>query len=139
MIVRAYGDDGSYALAVDDDGRFRGCTWWGGFCVRVLDYRLNLAEVPALDGSGPLLSCVPPAILDLDKLGTGCNLAVDVRGELDLIAGSVETCGIWANCKSFLLALRCRAGQSGRCRPERSRIWTVSCNRQQVTRPVGIC
>ena len=47
--------------------------------------------MPALHGSGPLLSCVPPAVLDLDKLGTGCNLAVDVRGELDLIAGSVET------------------------------------------------
>jgi hypothetical protein len=91
MIVRAYGDGGSYALAVDDDCGLSGCTWWGGFCVRILDYRLNLAEKPALDGSRPLLSCVPPAVLDLDKLGTGCNLAVDVRGELDLIAGCVET------------------------------------------------
>jgi len=77
-------------LAVDDDCGFRGCArrrWLG---VRVLDYRLDLAEVAALDGSGPLLSCVPPSVLDLDKLGTGCNLTVDVLGELDLIAGSRE-------------------------------------------------
>ena len=61
--------------------------WLG---IRVLDYRLDLAEVPVLDGSGPLLSCVPPAVLDLDKLGPGCNRAVDMLSELDLIAGSEE-------------------------------------------------
>ena len=61
--------------------------------------------MPTLNGSWPLLSCAPPAVLDLDQLGTGCNLAVDVSGELDLIAGSGEAlCGIWANCKSFLAA-----------------------------------
>ena len=81
---------GSYALAVDDDCGFRGCTRRGWLCVWVLDYCLDLAEVPALDRSGPLLSCVPPSVLDLDKLGTGCNLAVDMSGEFDLIAGSGE-------------------------------------------------
>jgi hypothetical protein len=88
VVVRAYGEGGSYALAVDDDCGLSGCTRRGWLGVRVLDYGLDLAEVPALDGSGPLLSCVPPAVLDLDKLGTGCNLTVDVGGELDLIAGS---------------------------------------------------
>ena len=88
IVVRAYGESGSYALAVDDDCGLSGCAWRGWLGIRVLDYRLDLAEVPALDGSGPLLSCVPPSVLDLDKLGTGCHLAVDVRGELDLIARS---------------------------------------------------
>jgi hypothetical protein len=46
-----------------------------------------------------------PAILDLDKLGTGCNLVVDVSRELDLIAGSREAlCGIRATSKYFLQA-----------------------------------
>ena len=90
IVVCAYGESGSYALAVDDDCGFRGCARRGWLGVRVLDYRLDLAEVAALDGSGPLLSCVPPSVLDLDKLGTGCNLAVDMRRELDLIAGSGE-------------------------------------------------
>src|SRR5258706_14118999 len=87
IVVCAYGDCGSYPLAVGDDCGFRGCARRGWFGVRVLFYRLDLAEVPALDGSGPLLSCVPPSVLDLDKLGTGCNLTVDVSRELDLIAG----------------------------------------------------
>jgi hypothetical protein len=59
MIVRARGDGGSCALTLDDDCGLSGFTWWGGFCVRVLDYRLNFAEVPALNGSGttyPLIS-----------------------------------------------------------------------------------
>ena len=110
VVVRAYGDGGSYALAVKDDCGFSGCTRRGWLGIRVLFYRLDLAEVPGLDGSRSLFSCVPPAVLDLNKLGTGCNLAVDVGSELDLIAGSVEAlCGIWANCKSFLLAPRRRA------------------------------
>jgi len=78
VVVRAYGEGGSYALAVDDDCGLSGCTRRGGLGVWVLFYCLDLAEVPALDGSGPLLSCVPPAVLDLDKLGTGCNLAVNM-------------------------------------------------------------
>jgi len=88
VVVCAYGESGSYALAEDDDCGFRGCARRGRLGVRVLDYRLDLAEVSALDGSGPLLSSVSPAVLDLDKLGTVCDLAVDVSGELDLIAGS---------------------------------------------------
>jgi hypothetical protein len=86
--LNGYGECGSCALAVDDDCAFSGCTRQDWLGVGVLDYRLDLVEVPALDGSGPLLSCVPPAVLDLDKPGTGCNLTIDVRGELDLIAGS---------------------------------------------------
>src|ERR1700739_42038 len=42
MIVRTYGEGGSYALAVDYDRGLSGCTWCGRFCVRVLDYRINL-------------------------------------------------------------------------------------------------
>ena len=105
VVVCTYGEGGSYALAIDDDCGLSGCTRRGWLGVRVLDYRLDLAEVAALDGSGPLLSCVPPSVLDLDKLGTGRNLTVDVSRELDLIAGSVEAlCGIRATCKYFPLA-----------------------------------
>jgi hypothetical protein len=78
VVIRAYGESGSYALAIDDDCGFSGCTRRGWLGVRFLDYRLDLAEVAALDGSGPLLSCVPPSVLDLDKLGMDCNLAVDM-------------------------------------------------------------
>jgi hypothetical protein len=107
IVVCAYGESGSYALAIDDDCGLGGCTRRGWFGVRILDYRLDLAKVPALDGSGPLLSCVPPSVLDLDKLGTRCNLAVDMVRELDLIAGSGEAlCGIRATGKYFLLARR---------------------------------
>jgi hypothetical protein len=88
VVIRAYGESGSYALAIDDDCGLSGCTRRGRLGVRVLDYRLDFAEVPALDGSGPLLSCVPPAVLDLDKLRTRRNLAVNMGRELDLIAGS---------------------------------------------------
>jgi hypothetical protein len=70
------------ALTVDDDCGFSGCTRRGWLGIRVLFYRLDLAEVPALDGSRSLFSCVPPAVLDLDKLGSGCNLTVDECGEL---------------------------------------------------------
>src|SRR6202041_2667893 len=52
IVVCAYGDSGSYALAVDDDCGFRGCARRSWLGVRVLDYRLDLAEVAALDGSG---------------------------------------------------------------------------------------
>jgi len=88
IVVCAYGESGSYALAINNDCGLSGCARRGWLGVRVVDHRLDLAEVPALDCPRPLLSCVPPAVLDLDKLGTGCNLAVNVRGELDLIAGS---------------------------------------------------
>ena len=52
---------------------------------------LDLAEVPALHGSGPLLGCSPPSVLDLDKLRPSRNLAVDVGVNLGLIARSVKT------------------------------------------------
>jgi Bacterial protein of unknown function (DUF885) len=50
--------------AIDDDCGLSGCARWGWLSIWVLDYHLDLAEVAALDGSGPLLSCVPPAILN---------------------------------------------------------------------------
>jgi hypothetical protein len=90
IVICAYGESGSHVLAIDDDRGFCGCTRRGWLGVRVLDCRLDLAKVAALDGSGSLLSCVPPSVLDLDKLGTGGNLTVDVSRELDLIAGSGE-------------------------------------------------
>jgi hypothetical protein len=90
VVVRASGEGGSYALAVDDDCGLSGCTRRGWLGVGVLDYSLDLVEVAALDGSGPLLSCVPPAVLDLDELGTGCNLAVDMLRDLGLKAFSVQ-------------------------------------------------
>jgi hypothetical protein len=118
IVVCAYGESGSYALAVDDDCGLCGCTRRGWLGVRVLNDRLDLAEVPALDGPGPLLSCVPPAVLDLDKLGTGRNLAVDVAGELDLIAGSREAlCGIRATGKYFPLARHRHAHSLRRAEP----------------------
>ena len=107
IVVCTYGEGGSYALAINDDCGLSGCARRGWLGVRVLDYGLDLAEVPALDGSGPLLFCVPPAVLDLDKLGAGRNLTVDVGGEFDLIAGSGEAlCGIRATGKYLLLARR---------------------------------
>jgi hypothetical protein len=109
-VVRAYGESGSYALTVGNDCGLSGCTGRGWLGVRVLDYDLDLAEVPALDGPGPLLSWVPPAVLDLDKLRARCNLAVDVSRELDLVARSREAlCGIRATGKYFLLARHSRA------------------------------
>jgi hypothetical protein len=43
------------------------------------------------------------------------KFAVDVDFNLELIAGRIEAlCGIWANCKSFLLALRRRADRVSR-------------------------
>src|ERR1700692_3645567 len=60
VVIRAYGESGSYALAIDDDCGLSGCARRGWLGVRVLDYRFDLAEVATLDGSGPLLSCVPP-------------------------------------------------------------------------------
>jgi hypothetical protein len=47
---------------------------------------------------------------DLDKLRLGCDLCLYVRVQFDGIAIRVGAlCGIWAKCKSFLLARRCRA------------------------------
>jgi hypothetical protein len=69
IVVCADGDSGSYAFAVDDDCGLRGCTRWGWLGVWVLFYPLDLAEVPALDRSRSLFSCVPPAVLDLISSG----------------------------------------------------------------------
>ena len=58
--------------------------------IGILDYSLDLAEDATLHGSGALLLCVPPSVLDLDQLGTGCDLAVDMHCQLGLITISVE-------------------------------------------------
>lgn len=90
IIVGAYRERGSYALAVDDDGGL-GCLArhyrLGVGVVGVLD----LAEVSALDGSGALFLRAAVSVLDLDKLGTGCSLAVDEVVNLDLVAVSIKT------------------------------------------------
>src|SRR5260370_28942756 len=72
VVVRAYGEGGSYALAVDDDCGLSRCTRRGWLGVRGLG--LHLAERPALGGSGPPLSLGSPAGLRTDTLATGCQL-----------------------------------------------------------------
>jgi hypothetical protein len=90
VVVGTHGNGGSYALAIDDDGGFRGCTRRGWLCIWVLYHHFDLPKYSALDCSGPLLFRVPPSVLDLDKLGTGCDFAVKMMGEFDLIAISVQ-------------------------------------------------
>jgi hypothetical protein len=52
---------------------------------------------------------------DLDQLGFGCDGFRDVRLHLGVEAfGIGALCGIWANCKSFLLALRRHADHLSR-------------------------
>ena len=52
---------------------------------------------------------------DLDKFWLGRDLLLNVRLQLCRIAGRIGAlCGIWANCKSFLLALRRRADRVSR-------------------------
>jgi hypothetical protein len=55
LVVRAYGGRRAYTLAVDNDCGPGGGAWRGWLGIGVLDYLLDLAEVAALDGSGPLL------------------------------------------------------------------------------------
>ncbi len=90
VIVGADSKGGAYALAVDDDGCLGGYAGRDRLGVRVYGL-LNLAEVAALDGSGPLLSRAAVSVLDLDKLGTGRNLAVEISGDFRLIVGTVKT------------------------------------------------
>ncbi len=52
---------------------------------------LDLAEVAALHGFGTLLRRPAPCVLDLDKLGTGGDLTVDVGVYLGMEAGCVQT------------------------------------------------
>ena len=107
VAVGAYGERGAYALAVDDDGGFSRCACRDWLRVRVLGYDLDLAEVAAPDGSGSLLSCTPPSVLDLNQLRARCEFTVDVGGDLGLEARPVQAlCGIWATGKYFLLARR---------------------------------
>ena len=51
---------------------------------------LDLAEVAALYGSGPLLLRIAVAVLDLHKLGTRRNFTVDVGVYLDVKARGVK-------------------------------------------------
>jgi hypothetical protein len=95
VVVRAYRGRGADALAVDDDCGPRGGAWRDWLGVGAFGDRFDLAEVAALDGSGPLLFSAPPSVLDLDEIGTGCDLAVYMDRDLGLKAFSVEAlCGI---------------------------------------------
>ncbi len=88
VVVGANGERSSYALAVDDDGGFSclaRCYRLGVGVVGVLDF----AKVAALYGSGSLLLEVAVSVLDLDKLGTGGNLAIDVGVYLGVKARGV--------------------------------------------------
>jgi hypothetical protein len=80
VVVCAYCEGGAYTLAVDDDCWFGCGAWRGWFGVGIVHDGFYLAEVAALSGSGFLLLCVPPSVLDLDKLGACRNLAVYMSG-----------------------------------------------------------
>jgi len=63
--------------------------------------------------SGVILSA--PVRCDLYQFGTGGNGALYMRLDFAVVAGGQQTlCGIWANCKSFLLAPRRRTVSVGK-------------------------
>ena len=109
VVVGAYGEGAAYALAVDDDGGLSRLARRYRLRVRIV-VMLDLAEVAALNGSGALLFRPAVSVLDLNQLGSGRNLTVDMGVYLDLIArsvkalvalnvgkeGSVESAATWA-------------------------------------------
>ena len=119
--VSANGEGGADALAVDDEGGLGGFTAQGWLRIWVFDDSFDLSYVGKLDGSGSLLFGTAPTVLDLYEVGTGGDLAVDVRLNLAVIAGGVNAlCGIWANTKSFLLARGRRADRVGQQATQRT-------------------
>ena len=104
VAVGANGKGCAYVFAVDDDcgfGRMAGHVEFG--IGVIVDDGFDLADMAKLHGTGPLLLSVAPAVLDQDKAGVGCDLAVKVGFNLGVIARCVKAlCGIWANSKSFL-------------------------------------
>ena len=89
VVVGANGEGSADALAVDDDGCFGGRAGRGWFDIGVVDYGFDLSDVSKLDGSGPLLFLIAPTILDLHEVWTACNLAVDMRLDLVVIARGI--------------------------------------------------
>jgi hypothetical protein len=74
---------------------------------------------------------------DLDKLRLGGNLGFYVRVQFGCIAIRVgELCGIWANCKSFLLALRRR---DNRVRIEPCRLLVQTTAQMNLLVGIGDC
>ena len=115
VVVGAHGECGPDTLAVDDDGGF-GC-----FARR---YRLgigvvgglNLAEVPGLHGTGALFLRTAVAVLDLDKLGTSSDRAVDMGVYLALVAASIQALvsyGVGEERRVVPGAVRTSAARSG--------------------------
>jgi hypothetical protein len=108
--IRANGDGLSDVPAKDDDGGFG--VWAGRLGVRVVGC-VEFAVSVFLQRAGTLLFRAAPRGLKLHKLRPCGKLPVDVCGRLHLVAGRVKAlCGIWANCKSFLLVPRRHAGRS---------------------------
>ena len=119
--VSANGEGGADALAVDDEGGLGGSQDRAGSASGFLMTVFDLSYVGKLDGSGSLLFGTAPTVLDLYEVGTGGDLAVDVRLNLAVIAGGVNaSCGIWANSKSFLLARGRRADRVGQQATQRT-------------------
>ncbi len=112
--IGADGECGADTFAVDDEGGLGGFAGQGWLRIGVLGDGFDLPDVSELDGSGALLFRAASAILDLDEVGTGGCLAVDMGLDLAVIARGVKAlCGIWANSKSFLLARSRPAGRAG--------------------------
>jgi hypothetical protein len=79
-------------------------------CVRVL--RLDLDVLVAGQGGAVGGRCRSIGRRNLYQLWLGRNGLRDESVQLGLVAGRVGAlCGIWANCKSFLLAHRCRTAR----------------------------
>ncbi len=89
VVVRANGEGGAYALAVDDDGG-PGCLARRTGSASGLSGCSISRKCPRCTALGPLLRRPAPSVLDLDKLGTGGNLAVDVGVDLGVEAGCVQ-------------------------------------------------
>ena len=90
VVVRANGKGGAHALTVDHEGRFCSGARHYGFGIGICVVDFYLAEVSAPDGSGALLLGDSVVVLDLYKLGTGGNLAVDVGVYLRMKARGVK-------------------------------------------------
>ena len=86
VVVGAYGDGRSRTFTVDDDGWLGRGAWQGWLCIGILHNRIDLAELPTLDGSRPLFFRATVAILDLDSFGVRVNFAVYVSVNLRLVA-----------------------------------------------------
>ena len=87
MLVRANGELATKLLAVHNDGIFSGFARHHWFHVRIVGHGVKFANMAALQRSGSLPLEVTPAVLDLNKAGMGCNLAVKECLNLAVVAG----------------------------------------------------